>query len=65
MGFTAERVAERWKVSRADQDAWALGSHEKAARAWQAGRFADQIVPIEAERVSGNGAARQVDVRAR
>src|SRR5512138_915126 len=39
MGFTAERVADRWKVSREDQDAWALGSHEKAARAWQAGRF--------------------------
>jgi len=55
MGFTAERVAERWHVSRADQDAWALGSHEKAARASQAGRFADQIVPIEAERVDGNG----------
>jgi acetyl-CoA acyltransferase len=55
MGFTAERVAERWAVSRADQDAWALGSQEKAARAWQAGRFADQIVPIEAERVNGNG----------
>jgi len=57
MGFTAERVAERWKVSRADQDAWALGSHEKAARAWQAGRFSDQIVPIDAERVNGNGTA--------
>jgi acetyl-CoA acyltransferase len=55
MGFTAERVAERWAVSRADQDAWALGSQAKAARAWQAGRFADQIVPIEAERVNGNG----------
>ena len=46
MGFTAERVAERWKVSRADQDAWALGSQQKAAAAWQAGRFDDQIVPI-------------------
>ena len=57
MGFTAERVAERWKVSRADQDAWALGSQEKAARAWQAGRFTDQIVPIDAERVNGAGAA--------
>ena len=33
MGFTAERVAERWKVSRADQDAYALESHRKAARA--------------------------------
>jgi len=56
MGFTAERVAERWKVSRADQDAWALGSQEKAARAWEAGRFSDQIIPIEAERVGANGA---------
>jgi acetyl-CoA acyltransferase len=61
MGFTAERVAERWQVSRADQDAWALGSHEKAARAWQAGRFGDQIVPIRAERVNGQGTAEQVE----
>ena len=56
MGFTAERVAERWKVSRADQDAWALGSHQKAAQAWQAGRFADQIVAIKSDRVNGSGA---------
>ena len=55
MGFTAERVATRWNVSRADQDAWALCSQEKAARAWEAGRFADQIVPIEAERMGKNG----------
>jgi len=61
MGFTAERVAERWQVSRADQDAWALGSHEKAARAWQAGRFGDQIVPIRAERVKSEGNADQVE----
>jgi acetyl-CoA acyltransferase len=60
MGFTAERVADRWNVSRADQDAWALGSHEKAARAWQAGHFADQIVPIEAERANGTGGADRV-----
>ena len=61
MGFTAERVAERWQVSRADQDAWALGSHEKAARAWQAARFGDQIVPIRAERVNGQGKAEQIE----
>ena len=61
MGFTAERVAERWQVSRGDQDAWALGSHEKAARAWHAGRFGDQIVPIRAERVNGQGTAEQVE----
>src|SRR5262245_38679476 len=57
MGFTAERVAERWRVSRADQDAWALGSHQKAARAWEAGRFTDQIVPIEVQRNGGDDPA--------
>ena len=61
MGFTAERVAERWKVSRADQDAWALGSHQKAAQAWQAGRFADQIVAVRADRVNGSGAVENVE----
>jgi acetyl-CoA acyltransferase len=60
MGFTAERVAERWKVSRGDQDAWALCSHEKAARAWQADRFADQIVPIQSERAGANGGVDRV-----
>jgi len=60
MGFTAERVAERWNVSRADQDAWALGSHEKAARAWQAGHFTDQIVPIESDRPSSSGASEKL-----
>jgi acetyl-CoA acyltransferase len=61
MGFTAERVAERWQVSRSDQDAWALGSHEKAARAWQGGRFAGQIVSIQSERVNGQGTPEQVE----
>jgi acetyl-CoA acyltransferase len=60
MGFTAERVADRWKVSRADQDAWALGSHVKAAQAWQADRFAGQIVPIEADRPTPAGATEKV-----
>jgi acetyl-CoA acyltransferase len=55
MGFTAERVAERWGVNRADQDAWALGSQQKAARAWQDGRFDGQIVPVETERAGPNG----------
>jgi acetyl-CoA acyltransferase len=56
MGFTAERVAERWKVSRADQDAWSLGSQKKAARALESGAFKDQIVPIAVERVTWKGA---------
>jgi acetyl-CoA acyltransferase len=47
MGETAENVAERWKVSRADQDAFALASHQKAVAAQKAGRFADELIPVE------------------
>jgi acetyl-CoA acyltransferase len=61
MGFTAERVAERWKISRADQDAWALGSQQKAARAVQAGAFDGQIVPVPVERVSWAGTEKKVE----
>ena len=59
MGFTAERVADRWGVTRTDQDGWALGSQQKAANAWQGGRFEGQIVPIEAERVGPDGSAQR------
>ena len=45
MGETAENVAERWQVSREDQDAFALASQQKAAAALAAGRFTEQIVP--------------------
>jgi acetyl-CoA acyltransferase len=47
MGLTAEKVVERWKVSREAQDAFALASHQKAIAAQQAGEFADEIVPVE------------------
>jgi acetyl-CoA acyltransferase len=56
MGFTAERVATRWKVTREDQDRWALGSQQKAARALNDGAFADQVVPVPVECVTWNGA---------
>lgn len=46
MGETAENVAERWQVSRADQDAFALLSHQKADAAREQGRLAHEIVPI-------------------
>lgn len=46
MGDTAENVAERWNVSRADQDALAVESHRKAAFAREYGRLEDEIVPI-------------------
>lgn len=47
MGITAEEVAKRWKVSREDQDAFALASHQKAAAAISEGRFKDEIVPLK------------------
>jgi acetyl-CoA acyltransferase len=43
MGLTAEKVAERWKVSREAQDAFAVESHRRALAAQQAGEFADEI----------------------
>ena len=46
MGDTAENVARRWGISRADQEAFAVGSHRKAARAQGEGRLAAEIVPI-------------------
>jgi acetyl-CoA acyltransferase len=46
MGLTAERVARHYSVSREDQDAFALASHQKALAAQAAGRFADELVPV-------------------
>ena len=47
MGITAEKVAEEWKISREDQDAFALASHQKAIAAIGAGEFRDEISPYE------------------
>lgn len=51
MGLTAEAVANKYKVSREDQDAFALNSHKKAVDAIKRGAFKDQITPIEVEHV--------------
>jgi acetyl-CoA acyltransferase len=50
MGFTAERVAERWGISRADQDDYAYNSHRKAAEGWASGHFEQEVVTIPVER---------------
>ena len=47
MGITAEKVAERWKVSREAQDAFALQSHERAVKATASGEFRDEITPYQ------------------
>jgi acetyl-CoA acyltransferase len=52
MGITAELVARKYEVSRADQDAFAAESHRRAGAAQDAGRFADEIVPVEVETVA-------------
>src|SRR3979411_2180240 len=46
MGETAERVAQKYEVSREDQDAFALRSHQRAVAAQQSGRLAEEIVPV-------------------
>ncbi|MET0306042.1 MAG: thiolase family protein [Solirubrobacterales bacterium] len=48
MGETGENVAERYGISREDQDAFALRSHQRAVAAAEAGLFAEEIVPVEA-----------------
>jgi acetyl-CoA acyltransferase len=62
MGFTAERVADRWHVTREDQDRWALGSQQKAARALAAGAFKEQIVGVPVERVTWKGAEKDAQL---
>ncbi|MDX2367692.1 MAG: acetyl-CoA C-acyltransferase family protein [Colwellia sp.] len=47
MGITAENVAEKWGITREEQDAAAVESHNRAQRATEEGRFTDQIVPVE------------------
>ncbi len=49
MGDTAENVAGKWRISREEQEAFAVRSQQRAAAAARAGRFADEIVPIKAK----------------
>src|SRR5438270_3079478 len=53
MGETAELLAEQYKISREEQDAFALRSQQRAERAINAGRFADEIVPVTIESKKG------------
>jgi len=53
MGCTGEIVSERFKVSRAEQDAYAVESHRKAAAAIKAGKFKDEIVAVEIPQKKG------------
>ncbi len=52
MGLTAERVAEQYEVTRQTQDEFALRSHQRTAAATRAGKFKDEIVPLEIEEIT-------------
>ncbi len=60
MGFTAERVAKRWGITREQQDAYALGSQQKAVAAVARGAFVDQIVPVSVQKVNWKGSTKTV-----
>jgi acetyl-CoA acyltransferase len=62
MGITAENVAKKFGVTRAEQDAFALKSQQKAAAALKAGKFVDEIVPVRATRYE-DGARRDVEFK--
>lgn len=47
MGHTAEQVAKKYGISRVDQDAFAVRSHQRAAKALQDGKFDDEIIPVQ------------------
>ena len=51
----AERIADKWGVTRADADAFGLASQQRAARAWAEGRFDTQVVPVDAPDLDDEG----------
>jgi acetyl-CoA acyltransferase len=63
MGMTAEKVAQQWKVSREDQDAFAFASHQKAIAAQQAGYFKDETTAIEVMEKFPNLGSGEIDVK--
>jgi acetyl-CoA acyltransferase len=65
MGLTAEKVAERWKVSREDQDAFALASHQKALAGQAAGEFDAEISPFPVRDSVPDLATGQIVVKSR
>ncbi len=54
MGITAERVAEKYNLTREEIDKFSYESHQKAAKAWQEGKFNDEVVPVEIPQRKGD-----------
>ena len=64
MGQSAELMAKLNGISRVDQDAWALGSHQKAAAAWADGRLAEEVAPVYVVTDGGRAVVRDNHIRA-
>ncbi len=60
MGLTAENLARKYKISREESDAFSVASHQKAIAAIAAGKFADEIAPVEVSFTEPNGGAKAV-----
>ena len=54
MGVCAEKCAEKYEISREDQDQFAIQSYKRAANAWSEGKFAEEVVPVEIPRRKGD-----------
>lgn len=61
LGETAENVAERYRISRREQDEFALSSQQKACQAMDSGRFADEIVPVKLSQQKGSSDLFEID----
>jgi acetyl-CoA C-acetyltransferase len=61
MGETAENLVERYRIGREEQDLFAVASHHKAAAAWEAGRFAAEVVPVPVPQRKGPPAMVEMD----
>ena len=65
MGITAERVAEKWKVTREEQDLFAAESHRRALRAIENGDFRDEIAPYTVNEKTPDLVSREIKVKSR
>ena len=63
MGITSENVAEKFKITRSQQDQFAVASHQKAFAAQQQGLFNDEIIPVSAKVIDKDGAEKTIVVK--
>ena len=63
MGEGTDAISAELGITREDQDAWAARSHQRAREAWEPGRLADEVVPVEVPQRTGRAACRSRGTR--